>query len=87
MSIWKITHLNELDISPVKKSTFSIGTHSKSALGRQEKPKEVENFITKKLFSDLKVGEEEYFQNNIPTETQSKVANGLDYLVKCMNEG
>ena len=44
--------LNEPDISPVK--VHSVATHSKPALGKR-KPKQVEDVITKKLVSVLKV--------------------------------
>ena len=69
--------LNEFDISVVK--AHSVATHSKPALGKR-KLKQVEDVITKKLVSVLKVDQtelKEYFQNNIPAETQLK-ANDLD---------
>ena len=78
--------LNELDISPVK--VHLVATHFKPALGKR-KLKQVEDVITKKLVSVLKVDQtelkEEYVQNNIPVGTQSK-ANDLDYLVACMKD-
>ena len=78
--------LNELDISPVK--LHSVATHSKPTLGKR-KLKQVEDVVTKKLVSVLKVDQtelkEEYFQNNIPAESRSK-ANDLDYLVGCMKD-
>ena len=74
------------DISPVK--VHSVATHSKLALGKK-KLKQVEDVITKKLVSVVKVDQtelkEEYVQNNIPAETQSK-ANDLGYLVACMKD-
>ena len=48
--------LNELDISPVK--VHSVATHSKLALGKR-KLKQVEDVITKKLVSALKVDQTE----------------------------
>ena len=73
-------------MSPVK--VHSVATHFKPALGRR-KLKKVEDVITKKLVSVLKVDEtelkEEYVENNIPAESQLK-ANDLDYLVDCMND-
>ena len=78
--------LNVFDISPVE--VHSVATHSKPALGKK-KLKQVEDVITKKLVSVLKVDQtelkEEYVQNNIAAETQSK-ANDLDYLVDCMKD-
>ena len=78
--------LNELDISPVK--VHSVVTHSKLALGKR-KLKQVKDVITEKLVSVLMVDQteltEEYVQNNIAVETQSK-ANDLDYLVDCMKD-
>ena len=77
--------LNEFDISVVK--AHSVATHSKPALGKR-KLKQVEDVITKKLVSVLKVDQtelKEYFQNNIPAETQLK-ANDLDNLVDCMKD-
>ena len=78
--------LNELDISPVK--VHSAANHSKPTLGKR-KLRQVEGIITKKPVSVLKVDQtelkEEYVQNNIPAEFQSK-ANDLDYLVDCMKD-
>ena len=66
--------LNVFDISPVE--VHSVATHSKPALGKK-KLKQVEDVITKKLVSVLKVDQtelkEEYVQNNIPAETQRQM--------------